>query len=468
MKRQRSPSLVPTGTARQTIAAAPAYPKELLDLVHENDLDEGSAYLAWQLAQFAPEVSPSEREAFMVLVGRLLAAQALGSTRLATTERDRTLLAKLPDLVHEAPARTPLVLDGNFLYAQHIHACENRVALRLLQSFGQRTPFAASAIAGALDEVAAQSDPRPSDEQKAAVATALGRQLGIISGGPGTGKTTTALALVRALVRLGIPPEGIALCAPTGKAAGRLADDFRTRLGALKDPAAADRALLADLPKPQTLHRLLGLSRTRGGVPRAARDPLPFQAVIVDESSMIDLGLMDRLLVALLDDVFLVLLGDADQLPSIAAGAVFRDLGPMSVRLSRGFRADVSQPEGKQLTLLATAVRAGHVESAVGLCLSRSSPEQIVWQGVEHLAPEQRDDLLHTYHRRMFGDAGVAGLAVHVYQESDGHFAEEDTRRLDTLALHLARTRILAVTRQGATGVDDCNAFLHTLSGGGP
>jgi len=77
MKRQRSPSLVPTGTARQTIAAAPAYPKELLDLVHENDLDEGSAYLAWQLAQFAPEVSPSEREAFMVLVGRLLAAQAL-------------------------------------------------------------------------------------------------------------------------------------------------------------------------------------------------------------------------------------------------------------------------------------------------------------------------------------------------------------------------------------------------------
>jgi hypothetical protein len=147
---------VPTGTARQAIAAAPAYPKELLDLVHESDLDEGSAYLAWQLAQFAPGVSPGEREAFMVLVGRLLAAQALGSTRLATTERDRTLLAKLPELAHDAPARTPLVLDGNFLYAQQIHACESRVALRLLQSFERRTSFAASAIAGALDEVAAR------------------------------------------------------------------------------------------------------------------------------------------------------------------------------------------------------------------------------------------------------------------------------------------------------------------------
>jgi exodeoxyribonuclease V alpha subunit len=173
-------------------------------------------------------------------------------------------------------------------------------------------------------------------------------------------------------------------------------------------------------------------------------------------------------LAALLDDVLLVLLGDADQLPSIAAGAVFRDLGPLSVRLGRGFRADVSRPEGKQLALLATAVRAGHVENAVGLCLSHSGPDQLVWQGVEHLAPEQRDELLRTYHRRMFGDAGVAALVAHVYQEVHGGFAEEETRRLDALALHLARARILAVTRQGSAGVDDCNSFLHTLSGGGP
>jgi exodeoxyribonuclease V alpha subunit len=434
--------------------------------VHASDLGEDSAYLAWQLAQLARELSPSEREAFMLLVGRLLAAQALGSTRLATAECDRALLAKLPELAQCPPARTPLVCDGNYLYAQRDHACESRVALRLAESFARHTPFTASAIAKALDEVTAQSAPAPSAEQKAAVAAALGRQLGVISGGPGTGKTTTALALVRTLVRLGIPPEGIALCAPTGKAAGRLEDDFRTRLAALKEPAAVDRALLAESPKAQTLHRLLGLSRRSGRA--QARDPLPFRAVIVDESSMVDLILMDKLLASLLDDALLVLLGDADQLPSISAGAVFRDLSPLAVRLERGFRADVAQPEGKQLTLLASAVRAGQAERATDLCALRASPDELTWQGVEHLAPGQRDELLRHYHQRIFSGADITALLGHVYKEVDGGFAEEETRRLDALALHLAHTRILAVTRQSSTGVDHCNSFLHDLHGGGP
>jgi exodeoxyribonuclease V alpha subunit len=465
MKRQGSPSLLPTGTARQAVAAAPAYPKELLDLVHASDLDEGSAFLAWQLAQLAPGLSPNERETLMLLVGRLLVAQALGSTRLATAEHDRALLAKLPELAQCPPARTPLICDGNYLYAQRDYACESRVASQLAESFGRRTPFAPSAIAKALDEVAAAGAPAPSAEQKAAVAAALGRQLGVISGGPGTGKTTTALALVRTLVRLGIPPEGIALCAPTGKAAGRLESDFRTRLAALSEPAATDRALLADTPKAQTLHRLLGLSRRSGGA--QTRDPLPFRAVIVDESSMVDLVLMDKLLAALLDDALLVLLGDADQLPSISAGAVFRDLGPLAVRLERGFRADVEQPEGKQLTRLASAVRAGQADKATDLCTLRLSPDELTWQGVEHLAPERRDDLLRHYHQRVFGRADIAALFSHVYQEVDGGFAEKETRQLDALALHLAHTRILAVTRQSSTGVDHCNSFLHNLHGSG-
>jgi exodeoxyribonuclease V alpha subunit len=276
------------------------------------------------------------------------------------------------------------------------------------------------------------SDPRPSDEQKAAVATALGRQLGIISGGPGTGKTTTVLALVRTLVRLGIPPEGIALCAPTGKAAGRLADDFRTRLVRSGIPPPPTARYLADSPKAQTLHRLLGLSRRSSGA--QARDPLPFRAVIIDESSMVDLVLMDKLLTALLDDTLLVLLGDADQLPSISAGAVFRDLGPLAVRLERGFRADIEQPEGKQLTLLASAVRAGQAERAINLCTLRPSCDDLTWQGVEHLAHEQRDDLLRHYHQRVFGRADIAALFHHVYQEVDGGFAEEKPGRLGCLS----------------------------------
>jgi len=472
MKRQPMHSLLPTGSARQAASPYPAYPPGLLELVRASDLDEGSAYLAWQVAQLATVLAAGEHDAFMLLVGRLLVAQALGSTRLAVNTSERALLAKLPELVQPPPARAPLVLDGDYLYTQRIHACEVRVASRLARSHARPTPFDPTAMARALDDVAAQGTPAPSDEQKAAVAAALARHLGIISGGPGTGKTTTALALVRSLVRLGVAPTDIALGAPTGKAAGRLEDDFRTRLGALQapgnpsDPAEADRALLAACPQAQTLHRLLGAARGPGGVLRAARDPLPFRALIVDESSMIDLTLMDTLLAALPDDALLVLLGDADQLPSIAAGAVFRDLGPLAVRLERGYRADVAQVTGRQIADLATAVRTGQAERATQLCALRPGPGALARSGVEHVAAEQRDDVLSDYHARLFG--GVAQLLDHVYAEKDGFFAQEEVPRLEALSAHLARTRILAVTRGRATGVEHCNAFLHDLHGGGP
>jgi exodeoxyribonuclease V alpha subunit len=468
MKRPGLPILLPTGTARQGIAVRPAYPAALLELARQNDLDESGAYLAWQVAQLARDLAPDERDAFMVLVGRLLVAQSLGSTRLATSAGDRQLLAKLPDLVQSPPAHAPFVLDGRHLYTQRAHGCETRVASHLAAMFAQAAPFSAAAIARALDQVAAHGAAAPSDEQKGAVAYALARSLGVISGGPGTGKTTTALALVRCLIRLGLAPADIALCAPTGKAASRLEDDFRIRLAALENPAPSDRSLIDDCPKAQTLHRLLGARRGPGGILTAARDPLPFRAVIVDESSMIDLVLMDKLLAALPGGALLVLLGDADQLPSIAAGAVFRDLHRFAVRLERGFRADVARPEGKRIADLATALRAGEIEEATRLCVVRADPTALLWQGVELLPPEQREDLLRDYHRRNFGGARMASLVDHAYAEKGGVFAEEDARRLDDLASLLARARILAVTRGRTTGVERCNAFLHDLHGGGP
>ncbi len=468
MRRPGLSTLLPTGTGRQTVAARPAYPASLLELARESDLDESSLYLAWQVAQLGSGLAPDERDTFMLLLGRLLAAQSLGSTRLAVEEPERRLLAKVPDLVQPPAGRAPFVLDGEYLYTQRDHACETRVASRLATLFGQAAPFPAEDVSRALGDVATEGAPAPSAEQKAAVAHALAHALGVISGGPGTGKTTTALALVRTLVRLGVAPADIALCAPTGKAASRLEDDFRTRLSALENPAPSDRALRDDCPKAQTLHRLLGARRGPGGILRAARDPLPFRTVIVDESSMIDLVLMDKLLAVLPDGALLILLGDADQLPSIAAGAVLRDLRQFGVRLERGFRADIARPEGKRIADLAAAVRAGQTEEATRLCIVRNGPAELFRQGVEQLSPEHLEDLLRDYHRRNFDSARMASLVDRRYVAEDGIFAEEDAHRLDELVAHLARTRVLAVTRGRKTGVERCNAFLHDLHGGGP
>src|SRR5207253_1491241 len=135
----------------------------------------------------------------------------------------------------------------------------------------------------------ADATPVPSDEQRAAVRAALGRGLAVITGGPGTGKTTIALALVRALARLGIAPTEIRLAAPTGKAANRLEEALRGGLAALAAPSAEDRALVDGCPPAETLHRLLGYSPGAGRFQHHENNRLAARAVVVDEASMIDL-----------------------------------------------------------------------------------------------------------------------------------------------------------------------------------
>ena len=471
MRPQGLSTMSPFGAAAATMGAAPGFPARLLELLRASDLDESGAFVAWQLARLPRGLTEAERDGLALLVGRLLVAQAAGSTRIALDDDDRARLARANELVGQAQApatgSTPLVLDGKYFYTQRAHACEGRVAARLAARM-QAGPFSPMALNQAVDAAAALGAPAPSDEQKAAVVAALGRRLGVISGGPGTGKTTTALLLVRSLARLGVPPAAIALAAPTGKAKSRLEEDFRARLGNLRDPPQADRELLALCPEAQTLHHLLGATAGPGGFRRATRDPLPCRAVIVDESSMIDLVLMDRLLDALPEASQLVLLGDADQLPSVAAGAVFRDLGALSTRLSRGFRADPAQPAGSQLVALAQEVRTGAADAAAALCSTRGKVGGLRRQGAEHLASEHRDELLRQHHARLFQPLARAQLVEPVFSLHGDMFDAEDAARLDALAAHLGKTRVLTVTRQGPAGVERCNAFLHDQHGGGP
>jgi exodeoxyribonuclease V alpha subunit len=447
-----APPLHPLGTARQRLAPTPVLPAAAMAALAEADLGEEAAFVAWQVGEWARDVAPGTRETLVTTVAASLAAVAQGSTRVAVAPATRQALLAVPELVGVPGERTPFILDGGWLYQQRHHASERRIAEAIVRRQGAAGGFPAAAVEAALADVFATALPVPSDDQRVAVAAALGGRLAAITGGPGTGKTTIVFTLLRALVRLGVAPEAIALAAPTGKAANRLDEAIKAgaqALAAAGSPPASDGPLIARPPGARTLHRLLGYSPGARAFAHHAGSPLPQRVVIVDEGSMVDLQLMDRLLQAVHPEATLVLLGDADQLPSVDAGAVFRDLTPLAVSLTRSHRLDPERPRGRQVLDLAAAIRAG----------------QLDFSGVELVPPAARQDLLERWYTDRV--AALPEFAARIDQvftlraSPDEGFGEEDSARLDALFAHHQGHRLLAVTRGRPTGAEALNAWLH-------
>jgi exodeoxyribonuclease V alpha subunit len=162
------------------------------------------------------------------------------------------------------------------------------------------------------------------DWQKVAGVAALSRRFTVISGGPGTGKTSTVVRIIALLLeQAGDAPFRVALAAPTGKAAARLRESVRKAREALD----CSREIKGRIPDGvSTLHRLLGPLKGSTRFRHDADHPLPYDAVVVDEASMVALPLMAKLVAALLPGARLILLGDRDQLASVEAGAVLGDI----------------------------------------------------------------------------------------------------------------------------------------------
>ena len=256
--------------------------------------------------------------------------------------------------------RSVLHLDSGLLYLDRYWIEERRVAEDVLALAGTRR-------SGPPPDVG-RLFPDSYTEQRGAAEVALSRALTVLTGGPGTGKTTTVarlLALLAAQAELeGRPRLRIALAAPTGKAAARLVEAVREEVDAL-DPA--DRERLPEL-SATTLHRLLGSRPDTSSRFRHNRDNrLAHDVIVVDETSMVSLTMMARLLEAVRPESRLVLVGDADQLASVEAGAVLADLveGLDAVQDSPVARLVTSHRFGASIGALAGAIRDGNAEAAI-------------------------------------------------------------------------------------------------------
>ena len=247
----------------------------------------------------------------------------------------------------------PLVLDRDRLYLHRLFEAESGLAARMRALAADVTRCD---LGDALTRVFGAAG---ADQATVAAATAaVERRLCIVTGGPGTGKTTLAASLIALLAHLGIAQaQRIGLVTPTGKAAARLQEAVKTQLDE-RDLRARVPALADFTPVAGTIHRLL------------TRPDLRLDALVVDECSMVDLPLMNRLLAALPAACRLILLGDTDQLASVEPGSVFSDLcaagsgsplAPCIVRLTRSHRFAVDQGIG----LLAAAVVRGDAEAAL-------------------------------------------------------------------------------------------------------
>ncbi|MDE2600211.1 MAG: AAA family ATPase [Rhodocyclaceae bacterium] len=343
-------------------------------------------------------------------------------------------------------AYTPLALEGSRLYMRRYFDYERAVAQAWQSGAPVELSAALQANVAALFPETQSGEDKLRDQRSAAVAALQNRRV-LISGGPGTGKTTTLASILALLIeqsQADLPanpglfdprpsPMKILLSAPTGKAAARMQDAIREAKARL--PLSAE--VRAAMPETaQTLHRLLGARPQGGGMAwrHGADNPLSCDVLVVDEASMIDLALMARLLAALPTDARLILLGDRDQLASVDAGAVFADLcsaGAATLGVSFRFGADSG------IGRLAALLRVGDADAAIRL-LNAANPDL-------HWSP----------------DAARPAVVAHALRRYAEFIEQARTVPGSGVFERFAAFRLLTPVRNGPLGVGALNAEIE-------
>lgn len=371
-------------------------------------------------------------------------------------------------MVGEGAQPTALVLAGSRLYLHRYWRYERELAAALLALNRPLQDLDVVQAAAVLERYFPQDAAHPLNWQKVAAATALSRHLCVISGGPGTGKTTTVVRVLAAMLSLQ-PSLRIAIAAPTGKAAARLKASIRNQVESLD----LDEAVRARLPtQAHTLHRLLGNRPHRAGFIHNAGNPLPYQVVVVDEASMLDLALAAKLVAALPAGARLILLGDKDQLASVETGAVYTELSAQ-----RAF-------DGEGRAMLAQLIGVDTLPADVGEQADGAMRNAVVWlsrayrfahdSGIAPLASAINDGNVPAV-RAVF-DRGQAGLnwrrellpppqlAAQLAHGFSGYVgAVLDRAPPQQVLQQFERYRVLCATRSGSYGSESLNRQISAL-----
>ncbi|MBK8171014.1 MAG: exodeoxyribonuclease V subunit alpha [Sandaracinaceae bacterium] len=446
--------------------------------------DVVDAFFAGELVRLCPAASSAQKRTLHLLVQASLASDRSGSTRLPLSgeasileDHVRALGASGDEIasVREfadslvqhialpfarvfgtAADRKPLLVVDDCLYHERVYVLESAFVAALRDRFNTKSVAPMAALADAISSI--EKSTALSSEQKRGVERALTSPFTLITGGPGTGKTALAVSILRALARLRVPMTDVAVAAPTGRAAQRMVDAMSRSLRALPSPQESDALLLASLPAPSTLHRLLEYSQRAERFQRHERNPIPAKYVIVDEGSMIDLVLATRLVRSLRSDAHLILLGDAQQLPSVETGAVFRDLVraaegqqglPHLIRLTKSYRMDLASESGKHVFDFAAHVLLGDVERAVTHAHTRKRAAEIGWQGVEHIAvAEAAHAVDRFFDEHLALPSSLAERASHTFLlDRSGELRANDAENVRSLLTHYDSARVLTATR---------------------
>lgn len=465
------------------------FSSRLMDQLEDLNQDASALILAWELSGVIPDLEAPARERLFAICLALQVAQGLGHTRLNLESQAGSPLAlvcqamglenlDLRTALEEGAFSSVVGIPGDMKPLIHVGGC-------LYSQRFFRFESALSEYISALSTTRIQEPLPPredifldpvvlNDQQRHAVEMALRGHLTLITGGPGTGKTSIVIAILRALLQQpGMGIEDLALAAPTGKAAQRMGEAIRNSLGRLRHVGQVEESLLGATLEPKTLHRLLGWHPAADRFRHGPESPISAKVVIVDEASMISQEHMYRLLGSLAPGTRLVLLGDAHQLPSVEAGCAFRDmvsrLVGCGVELLQSYRMSESDPDGRNILTVARAIKE-HTEEGLWQgpepIQCRESIDQLTYHKVELVEPEQ--GVMETFLDRWF-EREVTGLpnfltkAGRLFNFAQGVWTAGDDEALQELFLHFDQFRMLCALREAKDfrGVEQINDRLH-------